>query len=39
MVKNSGGNTSVDAILKANPGLNPNSMRVGRKIIIPELGK
>ncbi len=39
MVKNSGGNTSVEAILKANPGLNPNSLRVGRKIIIPEIGK
>lgn len=39
MVKNSGGNTSVDAILKANPGLNPNTIRVGRKIIIPEIGK
>jgi len=29
----------VEAILKANPGLNPNSLRVGRKNIIPEIGK
>ncbi len=28
-------NTSVDAILRANPGLNPNNLRVGQVICIP----
>lgn len=38
-VKDSGGNTSINAILKANPGLKPNAIQVGQKIIVPELGK
>ena len=33
--KEKGIKVTVDQILKANPGLNPNSLRVGRKIIIP----
>jgi LysM repeat protein len=31
-----GVNTSVDAILKANPGLNPNKLQVGQEIFIPK---
>jgi LysM repeat protein len=33
--KNEGINVTVDQILKANPGLKPNSMKVGQKIFIP----
>lgn len=39
IVKASGGNTSMEAIMKANPGLKPNTIRIGQKIIVPELGK
>ncbi len=33
--KEKGIKLTVDQILKANPGLNPNAMKVGKKIIIP----
>jgi LysM repeat protein len=30
---------TTDQILKANPGLNPNSLKVGQKIFIPAPAK
>lgn len=36
-INNSGGKTSVNAILKANKGLKPETLRVGQKIIIPDI--
>lgn len=35
--KEQGVNTSLDAILKANPGLKPRNMQVGQEIFIPEI--
>lgn len=35
--KEQGVNTSLDAILKANPGLKPKSMQVGQEIFVPEI--
>jgi len=37
-INNSGGKTSVNAILKANKGLKAETLRVGQKIIIPDIG-
>ena len=37
-VNASGGKTSVSAIQKANPTLKPNALRVGQKIIVPDIG-
>lgn len=37
--KEQGVKVTVDDILKANPGLKPNSLKVGQKIFIPAPGK